>query len=339
MSIKVLKSMNLNPILSVSIGMFPCEAGSEFDEEKDSVNEADKRVRPPEKSDLNKRFIKLLKVSEKISGQLGYFASLPRRMMEARILSCLSLSEVLILSRTSKAMHQWLKGIMWIWKRESMTIGSKQWDNFLPLLDRTGINTQEPPLPEEIDEILKSDCPFFQGKKIFETHKLVLIPGGMSIRKIGNLMAHLRGGEHETVFNNWQGTHLRMLRDLGDVLVEAPYWVLITNEIVPGSLGMTYPVQRMLYEKFGYEITSMLEATIHVTMNHKCSGEKAKCPLPSNPHAYTHCKEMIRDMRWVIGDFSVTEREDHRHIGGLIVHDPHDVAYDHTGVLVLRKFG
>ena len=51
----------------------------------------------------------------------------------------------------------------------------------------------EPPLPRDMDKILESPCPFWRGKRVEETHLLVLIPGSIgdqlfTLRTFGELI-------------------------------------------------------------------------------------------------------------------------------------------------------
>ena len=53
---------------------------------------------------------------------------------------------------------------------QSFAFGKKMWATYL------GDVGVEPPLPPDIKAILNALCPFFHGKKVKETHLLVLIP-------------------------------------------------------------------------------------------------------------------------------------------------------------------
>ncbi|MCB1075385.1 MAG: hypothetical protein KDK59_07605, partial [Simkania sp.] len=55
-----------------------------------------------------------------------------------------------------------------------MAFGKAKWEKFF---GDTGI---EPPLPLNINEILNSPCPFWSGKKVRETHVLILVPRTVS---------------------------------------------------------------------------------------------------------------------------------------------------------------
>ena len=51
-----------------------------------------------------------------------------------------------------------------------IAFGKEMWATYL------GDIGVEPPLPPDIKAILSAPCPFFSGKKVEETHLLVLIP-------------------------------------------------------------------------------------------------------------------------------------------------------------------
>ena len=118
-------------------------------------------------------------------------------------------------------------------------------------------------LPADIEQRLNQPCPFWgdQGKKVRDTHMLVLIPATVdgqpfNLAKLGNLMqaptdiGHKAGisPSYESVAGN---------------IIESPdesYWLLMTKEMVPGSIDKDYAEQETIVTAVSYEAPSILEA-------------------------------------------------------------------------------
>lgn len=260
--------------------------------------------------------------------------SFPRDVMAGVIGPMLPPQDLANLSLASTAMRAFMRVPLereWAEVRAEITIGPEKWDK---LLAKRGtdqdldINYLEvPPLPADIDQILKSDCPFCEGKKVFQTHRLVLMPGGLSINQQGRLMRHLRGeGQHGTVFSEYSWD--AVFEQIGDTKVDRPYWALVTTDVVPNSRNKSIEEQKKLIEEKGYVVPSTSEAITLVTMDKECSGEKEGYLLSTDPWTYTNCAEKVQGQQLVVGGFA-------RY--GLTV-SYYDSDHDHVGVLALRKF-
>ena len=200
-------------------------------------------------------------------------------------------------------------------------IGPEQWKS-------VAIEVKEvPALPADIDQILKSDCPYCEGKKVHETHKLMLMPKGLSIKKLGELMRHLRKGDHETVFRSFHGVG----EDKNTEEIKESYWVLVTTEVIPDSRNKSLTDQVGLIEKDkAYKLPTVLEAIALVTMDKVCSKEREGYLLPKEPrYTLTRCEDKDGDGDpLVVGAFASS---------GLAVSRDY-FGYDSIGVLALRKF-
>ena len=69
----------------------------------------------------------------------------------------------------------------------------------------------EPPLPPNIHQILQSPCPFWSGKKVEETHLLVLIPQtvngkALTLDYLEQLIQKPLGGGHATKYEHYWDT-------------------------------------------------------------------------------------------------------------------------------------
>jgi len=104
---------------------------------------------------------------------------------------------------------------------------------------------EAPPLPENIEEILNSPCPFNPDKKIKDTHMLTLIPATIdgdpfSLNKLKQLL------ENPKKINKSELSIANIYNEIGDKKIKKSYWILITkdniaspiirNEIIPQNI-------------------------------------------------------------------------------------------------------
>lgn len=139
-------------------------------------------------------------------------------------------------------------------------------------------------LPDNINEILKSDCPAFPDKKIIDTHMLVWIPETIN-------------GKPVTTQNFGLLLKNKINYDyLGRLNIQEPLksgWVLMTTDVVPGSRNQYYTNQKILVENLnkngqtGYRIPKTAEAIICIAAEYLRSKK-----LLFGRETYTHCQEM-----------------------------------------------
>ena len=198
----------------------------------------------------------------------------------------------------------------------AMAIGPKQWAQHF------GEVGGAPPLPADIDKILNSPCPFWEGKQVKDTHLLVLVPATVNGRPytldlLGALISYYAGSVKEK---------------LGSQSPRKSYWVLMTRDVLKGSRGETYDAQKKLVathaHRIGvpYEIPHVLGAVTAILLHYVCTGEPI---YANNPWTYTRCKEKVgwKNDPVLVGGFSS---------GGLDISDSF-VEYG-VGVSCLRKF-
>jgi len=123
--------------------------------------------------------------------------------------------------------------------RKSFVFNGDDWDTHLGNIDN------EPEKPKDLEAILNSDCPFHKGKKIKETHRLILIPKTLKGQSF-NLFTL-----NEAIKNPKKGYKTKIsaiietldknnvsLEDIEQYIKpehQAPYWILITKELVKCS--------------------------------------------------------------------------------------------------------
>ena len=193
---------------------------------------------------------------------------------------------------------------------------------------------EEPRLPDGIEAILNSPCPFWGGRQVKDTHLLALIPshvGGqpLTLDYLRELIKFPQRGGYGTKYEFY-----------GDVIREAignqspgkSYWVLMTRDVLDESRSKSYEAQCKLVldhanrTGLAYEVPGALEAAVVMLLHHARSGERL---YSDNPWTYTRCRDKgTNDYPVVVGGFSS---------GGLsVISDVYDIS--HFGVAGLRKF-
>lgn len=204
--------------------------------------------------------------------------------------------------------------------------GKKEWATYF------GDIGKEPPLPREVYGILNSPCPVYSEKKVAETHTLILIPKTVD-------------GE-ELTFNKWKvlikspisgnATDFRydapIAQEYGDKSPPETHWVLVLNDVIPGSRNKRYADQTTLVAnlaklaKADYKVPNMLDVMACIFMKYVSSKVRL---LSNDPRTYTRCQEgVFGTFQVVVGCFAPS---------GFSVSS---LRYGHgeTGVAALRKF-
>ncbi len=100
--------------------------------------------------------------------------------------------------------------------------GAAEWKRFFDL------DLGEVSLPEGIDELMAKQCPYFAGKTVGQSHDLIYIPGGLTLKKITDLLpSPLVIVDHSSI-------------DLEAFSTGKPHFVLITREATKGLLRVPY---------------------------------------------------------------------------------------------------
>ena len=229
-------------------------------------------------------------------GELSY--SLPKEiwMLIFGYLDPFSLGRNCVVSRDWKI----LASDEQLWKAlyPAIAFGKEKWATYF------GDIGEEPPLPRKIHQILDSPCPFWEGKRVGETHILVLIPATvdrekLTLDKLKELIQNPKSGDRATNYAHYdQDTK----NEHGDTPIKQSYWVLMTKDVIPGSRRKSYHEQKGLVSQHeGYSLPKAIEAAICLLMEHAVSGTKL---YGIDPRTYTRCKELvIGRCPVVVGDF------------------------------------
>lgn len=191
-----------------------------------------------------------------------------------------------------------------LWKKiPANAFGAKQWEDFF------GIKVDEPPLPLNIHKILKSQCPFSEkGKKIEDTHVLVLIPGRidekpLTLKTFGKLV----GSRFPEFGKKGYEFIIPGAKEFGGD--GKSHWVLMTKDVLSGTRGLSFDSQQKQIKDQGngnYCVPKTLEATVCVISEYVRTAGKTRLfcrKPPSSDLTYTRCQEEIRGHQVCVGDF------------------------------------
>ena len=212
-------------------------------------------------------------------------------------------------------------------QKPAIAFGAEKWNKYF---GNVGV---EPLLPPNIESILNSPCPFWSGKKIFETHLLFLVPGAvdgkpLTLNSLQELIQKPKAG-HKTQYKYYTDY---VKNELGNQSTSS-HWVLMTMDAIPDSHTKNYEDQKAHLATYAkksdhpYELPKALEATIGIFIEYVQTGTRL---YSNNPSAYTRCQEKVNS-NWpvVIGGFAA---------GGLGVNASRWNLFDNFGVGGVWKF-
>ena len=182
----------------------------------------------------------------------------------------------------------------------AMAFGAQAWRQYF------GEVGAQPCLPSDIGDILNSACPFWPGKRVKDTHLLVLIPStvdgkAFTLDLLGELVENPRGGGHSTQYFLYDD---EVQQSSGDVYSSSSYWVLLTRDVLPGSRSNPYADQQTLIatqtshtDGPPYETPHVLEAATAILSHYVRSGDRlyegGSDELLSTS---TRCAELLEDV-------------------------------------------
>jgi hypothetical protein len=178
-----------------------------------------------------------------------------------------------------------------------IAFGAEKWRKYF------GEVGEEPPLPWEIGEILSSECPFWRGKRVEETHFLTLIPSMVNGERfcldlLGKLIENPKGDGHATNYKNyWINDSARK-----NPINQPSYWLLMTKDVLDGTRGIwhaTDVVDKRIKE-LPYRLPDMIEIATSILMEHVKSGSY---PFGQNPLTHSYSSYGDRDLIVALGGF------------------------------------
>lgn len=228
-----------------------------------------------------------------------------------------------------------------------IAIGKIEWESFF------GDIGEVPPLPKNIDQILDSDCPIWKGKKVRETHILMLIPKTIdgeqiSLNKLRELARFPKQGNTADykVVKSRQSILWAIIAQLGDKSIDSSYWILMTKDVIPESRNKNYLKQQIIINDLNhcsqakYDVPTALEATTCIFLEHIINRNQLyKQFSPSNA---TRCQEELESYedykRLYIGNFSlVFPKLGSRNLKGELLLSVSSHDDESVGVAAVRK--
>jgi len=181
--------------------------------------------------------------------------------------------------------------------------GSEDWNSLFGRVDLA------PTPPPELEELLQSKCPFFEGKTVKESHWLVYIPKTVDDKPLTlNTMEEFAKNPKSNINHKsqlrqrWEGD---IVREVHGDSNESSCWVLITRHVIPNSRYKSYSKQQALIESSArdWQVPSLRDAIVCVFAKYAKSGERM---VSDKPWTFTRCREQARDRQALIGGFDST---------------------------------
>jgi hypothetical protein len=172
------------------------------------------------------------------------------------------------------------------------TLGEVEWKHYF------GEVGPAPDLPISMTAILDSTCPFWPGKKVRDTHLLVLIPAKVngqpfSLNLLSDLIQHPNNGGHKARYS-YYNSHVQA--QIGAESPSVSYWLLMTRDVLPGSRNKTYADHKKIVaahasrSSLPYELPKALEAATTILTHHVRNGERL---YSNSPWTVASCQELI----------------------------------------------
>lgn len=213
------------------------------------------------------------------------------------------------LTRCSQVCRRWRQIIdtdTHLLRVKCRVFGSLDWELYFGKVDEPGCP------PDNINQRLLKTCPIWPNKVIFQTHIPILLPAFVngsrltlaSLRK-HVIALHAKDSSMPCVGVLEDGDYVDRSEE---VYLNAPSWVLMTKDVLPGSRGKSYKDQLALISNisrqsdFSYRSPKLMEVVMSVFMYYLKSGEKH---YSDSPLTYTRCEEKACDSNQVtIGCFT-----------------------------------
>ena len=254
---------------------------------------------------------------------------IPPDILVNHIFSYLNLHELGVCRIVSKIWKQSASApILWqsaIYRE--IAFSSKNWADWnAGLVKDVNIRQEMLSLPKNIAEDLRRSA--FPGKSIRETHVLVRMPKGLTLKKLGELAKKY----FPRTINGYNGILDRIFSELGDKPADESVWLLMTKDVLPGSRMKSYSLQKNIVGELAeitgvpYQVPTILEAATCILAEYSRSGNRLFNTFPLMTH--TRCQENVYGRQTIVGFFNR---------GGLLLARDSDATHD-IGVAALRKF-
>jgi hypothetical protein len=226
------------------------------------------------------------------------FSALPTDVIDNIIFRNLSLPALGICSFVCKIWREIAEKQINTFSHEKV-FGPKEWFIYF------GMRLKNVPrLPPDISEILYSPCLFWLGKKVHETHLLILVPQTvngqpLTLKILGELVKKPLTGFATQYKFFYFGEYT-------DLAAPPSHWVFLTRDVIEGSRKKSYQDQQTLLSQKGhgaYVVPTILDATVCIFMEYVRSGTRL---YSDSPWTYTRSQEKYND-EWqlCVGGFAL----------------------------------
>ena len=150
-----------------------------------------------------------------------------------------------------------------------------------------------PTLPSDLLEILQSPCPFFSGKSVEETHKLILVPKTINGKTttLNTLTQISTTSQYANLYRFNSNIDNKTKNLFGEHFIRESYWLLITPKNIPGSTSLSYEEQKDLVTKCpSYSMPSAIEMSILTLVE---SIQSAPNQDSASTATFTRCQDFI----------------------------------------------
>ena len=183
-----------------------------------------------------------------------------------------------------------------------------------------------PEIPVDIDGVLESPCPFWDDKKIKDTHMLVLIPTNINGTPLTiNNFETLLNLEDLGLTSAYRGFDQIIKKDLGCNAIYRSYWVLMTRDVIPESKNKEL---EMFDKNELYNLPTTLEAIICILTEY--IKNRTTCFKDDREPVFTRCSETTEKDKLPAVVGSLNEK------GLFLTHDFFDD--DFGGIAAIRRF-
>lgn len=215
-----------------------------------------------------------------------------------------------------------------------VSFGKTDWERYFGTVDN------EPPLPDNIMDILQGPCPICPGKMIQDTHILTFIPSSingqpLTLDCLMELIKAPKSSGHATIYRRYDS---EVKSQHGSKGLHSPTWVLMSRDIIPGSRNKSFDEQLQIVGMQGkqtpmvYEPPRVLEAAASILLHYAKTGQRL---YMDQPYTYTRCQESISPGQSpiVVGGFSpegldISENQESKNYEGLgitrVLRFPHE---------------
>lgn len=177
--------------------------------------------------------------------------------LQSLALSCQKFNEVI---QAPAVQHLLMKQLV----IERFAFGLRDWQRFF------GDVGEAPDLPDDIVDILQSYCPFWQSRKVWDTHILVLIPQSIDGRPFNlNLLEEIIQNPREKEPLQFSYYNQAIANSIGSTEIEGSYWVLMTKYMIPVGVNIGYDEQQEVIRRYSeeYDLPRTLEAATSILMH------------------------------------------------------------------------